>query len=176
MRALAQWLVSREAALAVGVGLVAPVLWTMFESQLVYYIHEPLAQWIFGGANGRGTSQRWFWRGNQLIYGLLSAVLFSLPLSLAFRRDRFRYGFLFVATFVVAVVAGMVVVGAAKSIPLLFSLPDTWAMIGGSLLVFWLMRHQRRIDLPSNSTPHPDARASSALDQSPSARAGGRGR
>ena len=29
---------------------------------------------------------------------------------------------------------------------------------------------------PSNSTPHPDARASAVLNQSPSARAGGRGR
>jgi hypothetical protein len=29
---------------------------------------------------------------------------------------------------------------------------------------------------PSNSTPHADARASAVLDQTPSARAGGRGR
>jgi hypothetical protein len=40
-----------------------------------------------------------------------------------------------------------------------------------SCLVFMLLGRLR-----SNSTPHTDARASAVLDQSPSARAGGRGR
>jgi undecaprenyl pyrophosphate phosphatase UppP len=97
-----------------------------------------------------------------LIYGLLSAVLFAVPLSLAFRRERFSYGVLFVVTFVVAAVGGMVLVGGAANIPLLFSLPDTWALIVGSLTLFWLMNKRQQTDLPSNSTFERDARKGSA--------------
>jgi hypothetical protein len=55
----------------------------------------------------------------------------------------------------------------------LFALPTVPAVIAttaGTVALYWWRPS------PSNSTPHADARASSVLDQSPSARAGGRGR
>jgi len=176
MRTLLRWLGSREAAIAVIAGLVGPLLWTTFESQLAYYVHEPLSEWIFGEGRNSQTAVHWFWRGNQLLYGVLSAALFAIPLCVAFRRDRFGYGVLFVATFTASMVAGMVYGGATSNLPLLFSLPDTWALIGGSLLFFWLMDRRQKASLPSNSTPHTDARLSAVVNQSPSARAGERGR
>ena len=175
MRTLLRWLDSREAAIAVVAGLVGPLLWTTFESQLVHYVHEPLSEWIFG--DGRTTrAVHWFWRGNQLVYGVLSAALFAIPLSVAFRRDRFGYGVLFVATFVASMVAGLVYAGAASNLGLLFSLPDTWALIGGLLLFFWLMSRRQRPNLPSNSTLHTDARTSAVLHEAHRARAGERER
>lgn len=176
MRPLAQWLLTREAALAVCAGLVGPLLWTTFESQLVHYLHDPLSHWLFGYPPEPRTAYRWFLRGNQLVYGLLSAVLFAVPLALAFRRDRLSYGVLFVGTFLLSVLGGMLWAGGSASIPLLFSLPDTWALILGFLVLFWFMSRRRLGSLPSNSPPHADARSSAALDEPPSARAGGRGR
>jgi hypothetical protein len=176
MRSLVHWLASREALMAICVGLVGPLLWTTLESQLAHYVHEPLSQWLFGEASAPRPAHRWFWRGNQLIYGLLSAAVFAIPLSVAFRQDRFRYGALFVATFIVSLVGGMLYAGAASDVPLLFSLPDTWALIGGSLLLFWFMNRRQKASLPSNSTPHTDARDVPAPASGSGARAGGRER
>jgi hypothetical protein len=89
-------------------------------------------------------------------------VLFALPLSLAFRRDRFRYGVVFVATFLLSAVGGMLWVGGGENIPLMFSLPDTWALVIGSLSIFWLMNWRHTGTLPSNNTFERDARKSSA--------------
>jgi hypothetical protein len=152
MRPLVQWLLTREALLAIAIGLVGPLLWTTFESQLVHYIHDPLSQWLFGEPPESKSAYRWFWRSNQLVYGLFSAVLFALPLSLAFRRDRFRYGVIFVATFLLSAVGGMLWAGGGENIPLMFSLPDAWALVIGSLSIFWLMNRRRPGTLPSNNT------------------------
>jgi hypothetical protein len=164
MRPLVRWLITREAALAVCVGLVGPLLWTTLESQLVHYVHRPLSQWLIGEPLDSLTAYRWVWRGNQLAYGLLSAALFAVPLSLAFRRDRFRYGVLFVATFLISAVGGMLWAGGAGNIPLLFSLPDTWALVLGSLVLFWFMNRRQlgARGLPSNNTFERDARKSGA--------------
>ena len=146
-----QWLLTREMALAIAVGVVGPLLWTTFESQLAYYVHLPLSQWLFGDPLESRSAYRLFWRGNQLAYGVLSAVLFSVPLSLAFRRDRFKYGAAFVTVFLLSAVGGMWWAGGADDIPLLLSLPDTWALVVGSLVIFWFMDRRRPGGLPSNS-------------------------
>jgi hypothetical protein len=127
-----------------------------FESQLVYYIHGPLSQWVVGEPLESRSAYRLFWRSNQLVYGLLSAVLFAVPLSLAFRRDRFKYGVAFVAVFLFSAVAGMWWAGGGENIPLLLSLPDTWALIVGSLTIFWFMNRRRPGGLPSNSAMDSD--------------------
>ena len=158
----AKWLLSREALLAVGVGLVGPLLWTTLESQLAYYVHYPLSQWLLGEPPESKAAYLWFWRGNQLVYGLLSAVLFAVPLSLAFRAHRLGYGVLFVATFLISLVGGMLISGGGEHIGLLFTLPDTWAVLTGSLASFWFM--DRKLGgLPSNNIYGlpPDAKAAS---------------
>ena len=156
MRPPVRWLITREGLIAVCAGLVAPLLWTSLESQLAYYIHLPLSQWLIGEPAGSKTAYWWLWRSNQLVYGLLSAVLFAVPLSLAFRRDRLGYGVLFVATFLVSLVGGMLVSGGGEHIPTLFSLPDTWSVLGGCLVVFWLMQRRQMNVLPSNNAMDSD--------------------
>jgi hypothetical protein len=148
-----QWLLTREALLAIGAGLVGPVLWTTFESQLVRYIHDPLSQWLFGlpPPPELRSAYRLLWRGNQLIFGLVSAVVFAVPLSLVFRTNWLTYGTAFVAVFVASAVGGMLWAGGGDNIPLFFSLPDTWAMIFGSLVIFWFINRRRSGGLPSNS-------------------------
>ena len=49
-------------------------------------------------------------------------------------------------------------------------------MNGIAFVALQIARRKLSEKLRSNSTPHPDARASSVLDEAPSARAGGRGR
>jgi hypothetical protein len=172
MRPLVQWLVTREAVLAIAVGVAGPVLWTTFESQLVYYIHDPISQWLFGEAREPRSAYRLFWRGNQLVYGLLSAALFALPLSLAFRRDRFRYGVAFVTAFVLSLLAGMWWAGGGHNIPLVLSLPETWAVVLGSLAIFWFMNRRHTGTLPSNGAFLTDTYASPLRAQRGAAKRG----
>src|SRR3979409_1478098 len=84
------WFYSRESVLAICVGLVAPVVWTLIESQLAYRVHLPLSLWLFGEPPQPQPIARLFWRGNQALYGLLSAALFAIPLGLLFRTDLLR--------------------------------------------------------------------------------------
>jgi hypothetical protein len=48
-------------------------------------------------------------------------------------------------------VGGMWWAGGGDDIPLLLSLPDTWALVVGSLVIFWFMDKRRPGGLPSNS-------------------------
>jgi hypothetical protein len=99
----------------------------------------------------------WFWGANQVIYGLLSAALFAVPLGLLFRNGRLRYGLLFVGVFVVSLVGGTVLVGAAENLPLLFSLPDTWYVIGGAVFFSGCSIGGKFMALPSNAAIERDA-------------------
>jgi hypothetical protein len=66
----------------------------------------------------------------------------------------------FVTAFVLSLLAGMWWVGGGHSIPLLLSLPDTWAVVLGSLAIFWFMNRRHTGTLPSNSALLTDTYAS----------------
>ena len=115
---------SKKTFICLIAGSLAMLLWTPLESNLFVVLPQATSRLEF--------------RGLQVLVGFISAVVLVLPLVLLLRPPSPRLGLIFVAAFLVSLIAAHVAVGGtAENLALLFQLPDTWVFLATSMALFW---------------------------------------